>query len=223
MPYISLSMAGLRKLETAETDDEIKRNKQKNMKVFRHPIRNRIVDILRDGEPRTQQELGTLLSMSNAGVHYHVKLLLEVGVIKLDSTRSGPKGITEKLYTIAVENWPDVSEDDLDYYLSYMVSWIYERNREGLNILKSETFSIPFLTGSYSAKAPLKELIKFKRDIECLFNEFYSKCESFQGRNQIPFAVTFSMIPSQDEKTGDSRNILEYEPEHPESIADRVG
>ncbi len=217
MPYISLSMAELKKTEAAETDDEMKLNEKKSKKVFRHPVRNRIVDILRDGEPRTQQELGTMLSMSNAAVHYHVKLLLEVGIIKLHSTRSGPKGITEKLYTIAVENWPDVSEDDLDYYLSYMVSWINERNREGLNLLKSGPFSIPFLTGSYSARAPLEELIKFKRKVEDLFNEFYSKCESLKGRNRIPFAVTFSMIPSREKNKEDSRNILEFEPEHLET------
>ncbi|HIJ56620.1 MAG TPA: helix-turn-helix transcriptional regulator [Deltaproteobacteria bacterium] len=214
MPYISLSMAELKKTETAETDDEMKLKEKKSKKVFRHPVRNRIVDILRDGEPRTQQELGALLSMSNAAVHYHVKLLLEVGIIKLHRTRPGPKGITEKLYTIAVENWPDVSEDDLDYYLSYMVSWINERNREGLNLLKSGSFSIPFLTGSYSARAPLEELIKFKRKVEDLFNEFYSKCESLKGRNRIPFAVTFSMIPSREKNKEDSRNILEFEPEH---------
>lgn len=214
MPYISLSMAELKKFESAEMDDDMKLSEQKSKKVFRHPVRNRIVDILRDGEPRTQQELGNLLSMSNAAVHYHVKILLEVGIIKLHSTRPGPKGITEKLYTIAIENWPDVSEDDLEYYMSYMVSWINERNREGMNLLKAGHSSMPFLTGSYSARAPLKELLRFKRKIEDLFNEFYASCEGFKGRNRIPFAVTFSMIPSREKTSDDSRNILEFEPEH---------
>ena len=213
MPYISLSMAQLEKSDAAETDDDVKLKEQKGKKVFRHPVRNRIVDILRDGKPRTQQELGSLLSMSNAAVHYHVKLLMEVGIIGLHSTRPGPKGITEKLYSVDIENWPDVSENDLDYYLSYMVSWITERNREGLNLLKAGHISIPFITGSYSASAPLTELIKFKRKIEQLFDQFYLKCERFKGRNSMPFAVTFSMIPSQQEQQADSRNILEFEPE----------
>ena len=212
MPYISLSLAELKKSEI-EAEDDMKLQEKKSKKVFRHPVRNRIVTILRDGKPRTQQELGSLLSMSNAAVHYHVKLLLEVGIITLHSTRPGPKGITEKLYTVDIENWPDVSEDDLDYYLSYMVSWITERNREGLNLLKAGNISVPFITGSYSARAPLAELIKFKRKVENLFNEFYSKCESLKGRKRVPFAVTFSMIPSQEKKQEDSRNILEFEPE----------
>ena len=120
-----------------------------------------------------------------------------------------------------IENWPDVSEDDLDYYLSYMVSWITERNREGLNLLKAGNISVPFITGSYSARAPLVELIKFKRKVENLFNEFYSKCERLKGRNRVPFAVTFSMIPSLEKKQEDSRNILEFEPERSQTARRR--
>ena len=214
MTYISLSLAELKKSE-AETEDDMKIKEEKNKKVFRHPVRNRIVEILRDGKPRTQQELGNILSMSNAAVHYHVKILLEVGIIKLHSTRPGPKGITEKLYTAAMENWPDVTGDDLEYYLSYMVSWMNERNREGLNLLKTGKYEIPFLTGSYSARAPIEELLVFKRKMENLFNEFYEKCEKSKQKNKISFAVTFSMIPSKEKNKEDSRNILEFEPENP--------
>jgi DNA-binding Lrp family transcriptional regulator len=216
MTYISLSLAELKKSET-ETEDDMKLKEEKNKKVFRHPVRNRIVEILRDGKPRTQQELGSILSMSNAAVHYHVKILLEVGIIKLHSTRPGPKGITEKLYTPAMENWPDVTGEDLDYYLSYMVSWMNERNREGLNLLKKEKYEIPFLAGSYSACAPFEELLAFKRKMENLFNEFYERCEKSDHQDSVPFALTFSMIPSKEKTEEDSRNILEFEPENPDS------
>jgi len=221
MPYISLSLAELKKSEI-EAEDDMKLQEKKSKKVFRHPVRNRIVDILRDGKPRTQQELGNILSMSNAAIHYHAKLLLEVGIIKLHSTRPGPKGITEKLYTVAMENWPDVSEDDLDYYLEYMISWMNERNREGLNLLKTGDFTIPFLTGSYSARAPVGELLVLKRKMETLFNDFYEKCEKSRRKNRIPFAVTFSMIPSKEKHKEDSRNIVEFEPGNPDSSLGKV-
>ena len=100
--------------------------------------------------------------------------------------------------------------------------WTRSPLRKDDNI-KSGTFSIPFLTGSYSARAPLEELIKFKRNVEDLFNEFYSKCESLKGRNRIPFAVTFSMIPSREKNKEDSRNILEFEPEHLETARRQHG
>jgi len=216
MPYISLSIAELRKTDV-EIDDHEKIQQAQTKKVFRHPIRNRIIDILRDGKPRTQQELGNILSMSNAAVHYHVKLLLEVGIIKLHSTRPGPNAITEKLYTGAVENWPDVSENDMDYYLRYTVSWMNERNREGLNLLQSGSYDIPLLAGSYSARAPLEELFRFKRKIEKLFNDFYLKCGKSKDKNRVPFSLTFSMLPAQEANKGDSRNILEFEPEHSKS------
>ena len=56
----------------------------------------------------------------------------------------------------------------------------------------------------------------FKRKMENLFNEFYEKCEKSKQKNRIPFAVTFSMIPSKEKNKEDSRNILEFEPENPE-------
>ena len=211
MPYISLTKAQLEK-KAADSDAE-KSEQERRKKIFRHPVRNRILDILRDGKARTQQELGKRLSMSNAAIHYHVKLLAEVGIIKLRSTRPGPNGITEKLYTADMENWPPVSEKDVEFYVDYTVSWINERNREGVNLLKAGNYASPFLAGSYSLRAPLPELLRFKRDVEKLFNEYFAKYENADGGDLIPFAATFSILPSREKNTEDSRNVLEFEPE----------
>jgi len=223
MPYISLTKATLNGKNGNSEDDE-KRLSERRKKIFRHPVRDRILGILRDGKPRTQSDLGKILSMSNAAVHYHIKLLLEVGIIKLYSTRPGPNGITEKLYSVDTENWPMVSEDDIEYYIDYMVSWMNERHREGVNILKSERDDMPpFLAGSYSVTAPMAELIQFKREVEKLFNEFYMKYEDAAGKKgggqkgnfckKDTFALTFAILPSREKKTEDSRNILEFEPD----------
>lgn len=211
MPYISLTKTNTPKEK--DMASEASNIKDKVKKIFRHPVRNRILEILRDGKPRTQRELGILLSMSNAAVHYHVKLLEEVGIIKLSSTREGPRGIIEKLYTIDVEHWPVVSEEDIEFYIDYTVSWMNERHREGLNILKAGDYSTPFLAGSFSARAPLNELIDLKRRVEEIFNEYYSRYEKIEGDDLIPFAVTFSILPSREENMDDTRNVLEFEPE----------
>ncbi len=219
MPYISLTKTGSNgKNGDSESEDAEKLLSEKRKKIFRHPIRDRILGILRDGKPRTQSDIGKILAMSNAAVHYHVKLLLEVGIIKPHSTRPGPNGITEKLYSVDTENWPVVSEDDVDYYVDYTVSWMNERHREGMNILKSERDNMPpFLAGSYSVCAPMEELIQFKREVEKFFNDFYMKYENAAGGKLSTFAVTFAILPSREKKTEDSRNILEFEPDAKES------
>jgi len=219
MTYISLTKTTLDKNNNGHDNDDDHNDKkvmtEKQKKIFRHPVRDRILCILRDGKPRTQRNIGKLLSMSNAAVHYHIKLLLEVGIIKLFGTRPGPNGITEKLYAIDTENWPMVSEDDVDYYIDYIVSWMNERHREGLNILKSKRDQMPpFLAGSYTVCVPLPKLIHFKRKVEKLFSDFY---DQFQESNhkiaQDTYAFTFAMLPSLEKKSEDSRNILEYEPD----------
>ncbi len=181
-------------------------------KTFRHPIRSRILGILRDGKPRTQQELGKILSMSNAAIHYHVKLLAEIDVIRLHNTRPGPKGIIEKLYTANIESWPDVPQEDVNYYLDYTVSWMNERHREGVNLLKAGDNEMPFLAGSFSFCAPLEELIQFKRDVEKLFNDFYLKHSETEKDDLTSFSATFSVLPSKEENVENSQNILEFEP-----------
>ncbi|MDM8550684.1 helix-turn-helix domain-containing protein [Desulfobacterales bacterium HSG2] len=212
MPYISLTKAELGEKD-ADSDNEEKLRLEKTKKIFRHPVRDRILGILRDGKPRTQRELGKILSMSNAAIHYHVKMLLEIGIISLHGTRPGPNGITEKLYTADIENWPSVSEEDADFYMDYIVSWMNERHREGLNLLKSGDYTTPFLAGSYSARARIEDMLQLKHDIEKLFDTFYKKSRKLKGDNLIPLAVTFSLLPSQEISTEDSRNILEFEPQ----------
>ncbi len=210
MPYISLTTP--EKPTVGDPSGEARRKKSR--RIFRHPIRSRIIGILRDGDPRTQQEMGKILAMSNAAIHYHVKLLLEVGVIKLHGTRVGPNGIVEKLYTVSVEEWPDVSVDDLDYYLDYTVSWMNERHREGVSILKGEKYQRPFLAGSYSARASLAEIVRFKRQVENIFNEFFDRCEETPVAGTVPIAVTFSLLPSLEIHDGDCRHVLEFEPKY---------
>ncbi len=211
MPYISL-----KGVELSENDspgkDEKKRRADKKKKIIRHPIRSRILGILRDGEPRTQREIGKILYMSNAAIHYHVKMLVEVGVIVLHGTRQGPNGITEKLYAADVKHGPAVSEQDLEFYIDYTVSWMNERHRESLGVLKSKADAAPLLAGSYSINAPVEDLIRFKRDVEKIFNDFYLKHHKAEGDDLTTVAMTFSILPSRRDREEETRNILEFEP-----------
>jgi len=216
MAHVFLEKAALGKKATGPKD-ELMRRPEKIKKTLRHPIRVRMLGILTDRKAQTQRELGKALSLSNAAIHYHLRILLSTGLIRLHSTRPGPKGITEKLYTADVKEWQAVSdassnEGDLNFYLDYAASWMNERNREGMELLKYGDFMSPFIIGSYVVRAPLDEVVQFKRKIERLFSRFFEKHQETGNDNWTPFSVTFSIVPSQAEGMEESRNILEFEP-----------
>ena len=186
--------------------------------VLSHPISVRIVALLREEEPRTQRDLGKLLFMSNAAVHHHLKKLLGVSLVKLVATRPGPNGITEKLYSTDEGKWRDFfdspsREVDLSFYLDYTVAWMRERHREGVGIIKGQSNQHPFIAGSYVVRVPLKEAVRFKKEIHSLFLEFLQKHEGREDADLQSFAVTYSLLPSHDENVGESKNILEFEPD----------
>ena len=189
--------------------------------ALRHPIRNRIIATLRDGPPRSQHELGQELSLSNAAVHYHVKLLTQLGLLKLDSTRPGPNCIIEKLYAVDMDAWQSVSaltgiNPELQLYVEHVASWMQERHREGLALLASDPAKAPFLAGSYEVRASLTEVAAFKQRIHELFTAFFAEHENHAAREDLPaFAVTLSLFPARGKNVADSRYVIEYCPEIP--------
>ncbi len=54
--------------------------------------------------------------------------------------------------------------------------------------------------------------MEFKLKLETLVNEFYEKCEESENDDGDSFAITYSILPSQEEAEEDSRHVLEFEP-----------
>jgi len=200
--------------------DRAKRKQQARAdlkKMLSHPVRIRVLGILKGRDSQTQREIGKALYMSNAAVHYHLQLLLKSGLIVLKGTRPGPNGITEKLYAVDAKAWRAALESpgddaDLSFYLNYAVSWMHERHREGIQRLESVDVLPPFIAGSYSVIASSDEILKFKHDLEALVKGFYAQHKDRRNKKEIPVGITFAILPSQVESVEESQNILEYEP-----------
>jgi DNA-binding transcriptional ArsR family regulator len=209
----------------SETIASDKKRSDEFGKIIQHPIRVRILGILRHSVPCTQRELGRQLSMSSAAIHHHLKRLLEANLVRLQGTRPGPNSITEKLYELNHEEWAAFSRAsekknaDVDFYLQYVLAWIQERNREGLGILKEKDYAHPFIVGSYVVNAPYEEIVELKRKVHQLLDDFHDQHPGVEDPSQQAFALMFSILPSREEETEHSKNILEFEPGRAEPIA----
>jgi DNA-binding Lrp family transcriptional regulator len=204
--------------------DQQKKAKQKKSagfdlkKVLHHPVRLRVLGILKGRRGQTQRELGKALYMSNAAVHYHLQMLLKSGLVVLCGTRPGPNGITEKLYAVDTAAWQAALEApgndaDLGFYLHYAVSWMHEHHREGIQRLESGDVLPPFMVGSYSVIASQDEILAFKRDLHDRVKHFYEKHKDCRSAKKMPVGVTFAILPSHAESVEESQNMLEYEPD----------
>jgi len=188
-------------------------------KLTESPVAIRILAVLRQEQPRSQQEIAASLYMSGAAVHYHLKKLRDAGLVRLEGTRPGPNGITEKLYAADLALWEEVfdapaAEGDLEYYLKYTVAWIQERHREGVELIRRRKSRPPFIAGSFTVSAPPAEIVKLKKKLEAVLGEFFETHAREKPGERASYAVTFSLLPSNEERVEESMNALEFEPRH---------
>ncbi len=211
MPHITLRPNSTPAPETPDAPRSVKHD-------LGHPVRMRIMGILLDDRPRTQRELGRILLMSSAAVHYHLAALVKLGVVRLHSTHPGPNGIVEKLYSADRGRWQEMLTQldagvDVRFYLDYTAAWAHERHREGLEILKAGEHEHPFLLGSYVVQAPTAEVVKLKREIWKKLEAFHKRYADAAQERAATCSVTFSILPSLAGESKDSLNALEYDPE----------
>ncbi|MCA8916976.1 MAG: helix-turn-helix domain-containing protein [Planctomycetes bacterium] len=67
-------------------------------RIWFHPLRMKLVDLLRRNGPMTQTELARAVCTEPASARYHLLRLMRAGFVEPAGTRPGPKGITEKLF-----------------------------------------------------------------------------------------------------------------------------
>jgi DNA-binding Lrp family transcriptional regulator len=180
--------------------------------LLRHPIRMRILGWLSGrAKAHTQREIGRALSLSNAGVHYHLKLLESAGLVKLDGTRPGPNSITEKLYSADPREWKETAAMDdkakSEFYLDHTLASVHEMHREAAELIKSSWHDNPFLVGCYETYAT-------EADIKKLYDEVTEILEAFHRRHRKPkqdcrpLAVTFGLLPSKAAGWGHSQRVF---------------
>jgi DNA-binding transcriptional ArsR family regulator len=175
--------------------------------VLKSPVRVRILGWLagqrdprtKKAAGRTKREIGRALSLSNASVHYHVARLEKAGLVTLDSTRPGPNGITEKLYTgtsVTERKQKPLTGRDRDrFYLRFTLDSISEMHREGEALINADWDSCRFAVGCYGVHATEKDLKGLKTRLTKLLEEFYESHKSRRA-GTAPFSITFGLTPS---------------------------
>ncbi|PCI28597.1 MAG: hypothetical protein COB67_06025 [SAR324 cluster bacterium] len=211
MAYISLR-GTVRDKKKTDIDEKADLQKKQIKAGLSHPIRNKILRILETGEVFTQHEIGSKLSISNASIHYHINKLLQVQLVRLESTRSGPNGIIEKLFKIVELDWLEIKNkkiEDFNIELSYAMAWINERLREGTNILKQQPEKATFLTNSFVVYTSPEEFLEFKEAVQAISQKFFEKHSKSKNKNAIPVSVSLALIPSHGEDADDSHITFE--------------
>jgi predicted ArsR family transcriptional regulator len=68
-----------------------------------HPLRQKIVALLRKHGPMTQTELARAIDAAPASARHHLLRLVRGGFVAPAGTRPGPKAITEKLFRVLIQ------------------------------------------------------------------------------------------------------------------------
>lgn len=168
-----------------------------------HPLRVRMLGWMRHQKAKTQSEVGKALAISNAAARYHLKVLEGANLVSFQGTRSGPNGITEKLYVYNSKVWnriskqPDRSEK-LDFMLDYTFASIHEIHRKAMEKIKAD-WKPAFLAGSVGAFASPAEIQALKNQLDALTESFYQSHKDPKRRGIVPVAITFAVLPSSEE------------------------
>ena len=168
------------------------------MEDLKHPLRMRIVGLLAGASGgRTQSEIGKALSLSNAAVHYHIKLLASLAVIHLVSTRPGPNGIVEKLYAVDPRKLDLSAQEKTAFHLDYTLAHMGEMQREGGTLLAADDAgnSTGCVVGCYEAYATPAEIGKLRKKLLTAINEFHQRCKAPRNGAR-PVAITVGVLPS---------------------------
>ncbi|MBW3636633.1 MAG: helix-turn-helix domain-containing protein [Armatimonadetes bacterium] len=168
-----------------------------------HPTRVRVLGWLRHQEAKTQSEVGKALALSNAAARYHLNVLEGSELVILQGTRSGPNGITEKLYAYNPEVWKQLSEqpdraENFVFMLDYTFASIHEMHRKAVEMIKAD-WKPAFLAGSVGAFATPDEVGKLRGELNLLLDTFYESHKDASRPDTNPVAITFAVLPSRAE------------------------
>jgi DNA-binding transcriptional ArsR family regulator len=167
-----------------------------------HPTRVRILGWLRHQEAKTQSEVGKALALSNASARYHLTVLEGADLVVLQGTRSGPNGITEKLYAYNPEVWKQLDQpnraENFVFMLDYTFASIHEMHRKAIDMIKANWMPA-FVAGSVGAFATPDETQRLRNELNLLLENFYEEHKDASKPGAVPVAITFAVLPSRVE------------------------
>ncbi|HEV7770498.1 MAG TPA: helix-turn-helix domain-containing protein [Solirubrobacterales bacterium] len=72
------------------------------LKVLRHPLRRRVLELMIDAEPTSPRDLSNELDCTLSTVAYHVRVLAQSGALEMVHTKQ-VRGSTQHFYLAAIE------------------------------------------------------------------------------------------------------------------------
>jgi len=119
----------------------------KEIKVISHPLRMKILKTYYGfSVPATVKQIADHMGEVAANIHYHVKKLIEIGVLELDHTEV-VNGIVAKFYkptahTIKIEDDDSVDRSKISEYDVLVANFFDENKKSFLKILETDSTEV---------------------------------------------------------------------------------
>ncbi len=156
-------------------------------KVLVDPMRREILRLL-SGQPMTQNELAQTLGLSNTSVAHHIKLLSDIGLVRVEREEKELHGILQKFYeTTSLAYFVDTRKLPLDIQRYFMPTNL-ERVR-GILVALSATTGEPHLV-------PTRDLEEFAGILASTIAEVAPRYERLKAsdREEVIGKVQFEAL-----------------------------
>ncbi len=137
-------------------------------KILKNPTRRKIIEIAMRNKEICNSTLAKLLNVTRSSITYHLKILENIGIIKLVREEDCGRGIKKKYYKLNDEYFNKYAKEESAIPLLFE---IYKRLKE--KFTDQELYKIGFDIGYeiYAKKVQSSELDKILEEISRIFNK----------------------------------------------------
>lgn len=166
------------------------------LRAVAHPIRLKLVGLLRREGPLTATRAGELIGESPASCSFHLRQLAKYGLVE---EAGGGRGRERPWRATALfTSWPNVARDPeqaaasellsavvVERYFEQVLRWLEERSDDSREWQEAATFGdrMLYLTSD--------ELAQLDREVEALLEPYHERTASPQARPEDARLVTF--------------------------------
>jgi DNA-binding transcriptional ArsR family regulator len=179
-----------------DPDRTIELTDPRALRAVAHPIRLKLVAVLRREGPLTATRAGELIGESPASCSFHLRQLAKYGLVE---EAGGGRG-RERPWraTTWFTSWPNVARDPeqeaasellsavvVERYFEQVMRWLERRTDDPPEWQEALTFGDRMLYLSSD------ELLQLERDVEALIAPYYERTDSREARPEDARLVTF--------------------------------
>ncbi len=174
-------------------------------KLLKNPTRRKIIEIAMRNKEICNSTLAKLLNVTRSSITYHLKILENIGIIKLIREEDCGRGIKKKYYKLNDEFFNKYTKEEGSAPLLFE---IYKRLKEKFS--SQELYKIGFDIGYeiYAKRVQSNDLSKILEEISKIFNkEGFGVSEVINNRFRMYSCYSCSMIEQATKSPRTSCNI----------------